>query len=220
MGSCSFKDRDGIKCDRDEVFQGFCQYHLQHGPRKDNKDGFLPKLKSLLEKGDTNWAGFVFPKNCYVSDCEIKHELDLRDARIFGLVLERVVFKENVILDGAIFERNLSIFNGCVFEGDVLIRNVKIQSLKMLSTIFLGKFDISLNSQFSESVLIQDAKFNSKCDFAGAVFESDVNIDAYYNGEAQFAGSNFKARTSFSGKFSGKTTFGGCIFHDVSRGQT
>ncbi|MCW5601392.1 pentapeptide repeat-containing protein [Nitrosomonas sp.] len=198
---CKFKGANGDKCDR-QIFEfdqaepePYCIFHYGYSRKYkegifDNPD-FIPAFEKIINSGDGNWRGFVFPVDiCFPK--VIPFAIDARGSRLNSLELDGVVFKESVDFSNSIFKdclilkstvfENIAKFSDCQFEGDVKFLNVKFENLVFFSSAdFAGRSLLRVN--FYRCANFNEAIFRDVTVFTGwrsvsLVISDSIQIDS------------------------------------------
>lgn len=174
---CSFKSKDEtISCKRDIHKDGVCLFHLPLTERSPGEDTiFRKKIDELIEKEDTNWAGFIFPNNFFIYDLTINKKLDLRWSITNDITINNVSFNDEVDMRHTTASGNFHISK----------------------TIFRKKFKAA-GSTFHKSTQINaehsGSTYYNQCNFHGPVL-----FTGSINGTTSFHEATFHDTTIFRG---------------------
>lgn len=205
--TCGYKGK--VACGRDvRTGQRYCSFHTpKESEGRLPDDVLLNTLKRLINSGDGNWEGFIFPKDLDFEDllagtrtCTIP--INAEGAFFNGLTISNITFERHVNLHNSVF-RGKTNFVGANF----------LDSLSIYQSIFYAE------SKFS-SLKVEKALNANTC-----VFKSHFFLSGGIKGEANFTQCTFEDRADFWGQRNVSITVGTAFEFDTcasltSTGQT
>jgi len=173
---CSFEHANKEKCQRVRHETNFCEFHTPHdtSANRVGDEDFLLKLKELIDAGDGDWRGFVFPKVLTLELKEISIPINATGS-VFGAInIKQCKFLKSIDVSKSKFLNdfecsnstfseglnfNESIFNGkCKFTTFVVNSNIQAHTCKFQGDFFLSG-TIKGSCNLNQSVFEQQVKF-------------------------------------------------------------
>ncbi len=172
---CKYKHKDGGQCSRQSRISGFCGFHTPRGTLGSYSDQrYFLHLKVLLEKQDGDWRGFKFPIRLALNDFLVPISIDVSDAEIYGLSMEKAKF------EGGICANNISV------DSDLLIQRTEI----------IGNL-LCEGSTFSENCHLSSLIVTGLLNFCNCKFKKSFKVTGKI-GKANFNGSGFDQEAKFT----------------------
>ena len=180
---CSHIFSDNTKCNRftyklDSSFESpkYCIYHAPHDDSNRVSDNnYLDYLQRLIRKQDSNWRGFIFPKDLTMRNIEIPITIDARESNFQNVSLKEVTFELGVNVSDSLFLDTCTIaickskyltISDSTFQGTCHLTHIKInENLIARNCKFEGPFKIS-------------GTINKVADFASCSFAKKVEFIA------------------------------------------
>lgn len=180
--TCGYKGN--LACVRDvRVSQRYCSFHTpKESAGRLIDEEILNQLKELVDSGDGNWEGFIFPRGLDFQDllgganvCTIP--INAERAFFDGLTISNITFENQVNLQNSVFEGKTN-FLGAKFLDSLSIYQSRFQAEATFSSLRIAK------------------AFNANT----CVFKSHFFLSGGIKGEANFTQSTFEDRANFWGQ--------------------
>jgi len=140
--TCGYKGK--VACERDvRTGQRYCSFHTpQESTGRLQDEVLLNTLKELIDSGDGNWEGFIFPKDLDFEDllagtrfCTVP--INAEGAFFNGLTISNITFEHHVNLQSSVFKgktnfvgteflESLSIYQS-IFHAESKFSSLKIE---------------------------------------------------------------------------------------------
>lgn len=194
---CLYQHQDGC-CNRIARVKGYCTFHspLSATNRVDDNLYFM-WLYRLIKKKDTDWRGFIFPKDIKLKNVTIPITINANYSKFKDVNLENVTFSDEIYLMHS------------VFAGDVNCSFTQfLKSLTFNQSIFNKKCFL-LSFRVEERFLASQCRFKDDfyisgllkgpCNLYGSVFDQQVKF-------AQFRHEPLLGKISITSALNGSLT--------------
>ena len=168
-------EKDGVRCTLELKAKGRCRFHQRGDLPALGAEDASKDLARLANEGNGNWAGFRIPAGTRLEGLCIDCKIDLRDAEVHGLKLDRVHVTDDWIMNGAVFLGPLDI-KATEFMGSFSAVDCRFQA------------PVSLRGDYRKSALLAHCSFEARTVFSGT-FHGRVSLeDSVFHESALFQG--------------------------------
>lgn len=202
--ACNYVSPDGNKCGRESFKRPeFCKFHVPYNDQFHlTSDQYIEAIRGLIENGDGNWVGFIFPDNLNIAKCDVNIELDLRWA----------TFKA-VRIDGAAFDGKINL-SFADFMGPLQIRGTLNAEINATESDF--RDEVTIGCRFNGPAVFSGAKFNGRTRFTSRFHDTFRLSGAIFRDSATFQGGYDITIVLGGGKDANKPPVRNTVFYDIA----